>query len=67
MAGYIVKLRTNDRDRIERRIQNSIIAHATVAYSGGIFQPKDEPSRAKQIARLVCEDLLKDYRLVPRK
>lgn len=62
-----IVLRTSWRDRIERQVQNSILANAVrVGLANGIFDPKTPEDKAKRIAERVTEELLKDYKLVRR-
>jgi hypothetical protein len=67
MAYRTYRITTSDRERLERRLRNSIIANAARVCSGGLFQPEKPEDQADRIARLVAEDILKDYRLVARK
>ena len=55
------------RDRIEKQIKNSILAHASVEHQGGLCVPGTSEGRAEAIAERVTKDIMRDYRLVPRK
>lgn len=55
------------RDRIQRQIKNSILAHASTVHLGGMANPETSLRRSDEIARLVVQDILRDYRLTPRK
>ncbi len=61
----IIDIKT--RDRIERQIENSLLANATRVSAGGLASPDTALNRGSEIARRVAQDLMRDYRLVPRK
>lgn len=60
-------VRTSLRDRIERHVRNSIIANAARVEHGLFDSARTNGDKADRIARLVTEDLLKDYRLERRR
>jgi hypothetical protein len=66
MAYRTITLSTSDRDRLERRIANSILANTARVCGGGIFEPSKPEDRAERIAQKVTQDILKDFRLVDR-
>jgi len=61
-----IYLYESDRERLIRHISNSMLASIVHELSGTVPE-QTRQLRMDQIARRAAENLLKDYRLVPRR